>query len=193
MGLSLKSWSGVAVDAAGKVVPCKDRSELLERLVYPGYTPGRLGIVRSHRDAQKRSTWEDEVEVLVEWLAGSKEWIWWIHVNDYEALIEDHKKKARGHERRAKDAFRHFRRASTGKPVPLTGVPEGEIVRFRYRGAWDYARIGVSQASYMVIPVGEVKDGDVVHQCVWKTIGERQRLVERRTFLMKPSERSRGV
>jgi len=99
--------------------------------------------------------------------------------------------------------MRRFRTAlpvgsSTSKPraplpsfLPrLTDLPDGTIVRFRYRLRWDYCVIGDQGRAYRVTM--PPKPGSTVTQVVWKSgvgpePGRRRSWMEvRRVFVMPP-------
>lgn len=64
------------------------------------------------------------------------------------------------------------------------GLIDGDLVRFKYMGEWEYAKIvGQPQVGYSPIDWSLIEPGMTVRQCVWK--GDT--LVIRRVFKMPNS------
>lgn len=47
-----------------------------------------------------------------------------------------------------------------------TDLPIGSIVRYKYKGDWEYAE--VQEAGVRLISVWSVTEGTPLHDCVWK-------------------------
>jgi hypothetical protein len=87
--------------------PSVDVQETIGRLVYNNFNPQTLGIIRQVR-LGKNSETRPSFDLEIEWPDGSRTWQWWLDVNDFQSLINDHSKKLANHEKRKKKALENF-------------------------------------------------------------------------------------
>lgn len=67
---------------------------------------------------------------------------------------------------------------------PMTTLPAGTYIRFRYRGEWDYAQIMPDRNSYKLLAETQIPLTAEIHECVWKgkAGGGHERLESRRVI-----------